>query len=253
LYSLIVFFVVGTTTFATTHLAIAQPSRNAYSLKGPVKTVTEEYDYEMSDKKYKEIREYDVAGNLLHRKKWDYKDQLLYFSTNRYNEAGCLVSRRVENIRNKTTNDYEIVLSVSTHQLAYQRKTDGKVEIMTYDTDKWHISTAIKRKGKKILPYSKSKRDADHKLITYTKYDDNGRLEYTSAYKRDAETHLLSMATSYKKEDRRERNDYEYLAFDTYGNWTQRLKKTIRVIEGEEKQFEKFSVRKFEYFEGQDI
>ncbi|MDF7805824.1 hypothetical protein P4E94_00135 [Pontiellaceae bacterium B12219] len=232
----------------TSHLDIARSSRETASLQGPVMKVEEEYAYELSDRKYREIRAYDEAGNLKYRKKFNYKDELTYFATNTFNEAGCMIRQRVEDIRHGTTNDYDIVLNVPTRQMAYQCRITGDIEIVTYNPDRCNTSTTIKRKRKKPLPYSKYKRDSDNVSLSYTRYDEDGRVKYVSVYRHDDQQRLTRAAISYKQEDRKDLNEYEYLAVDAYGNWTQRLLKIKTIQDGTEKNYDKFSTRTIEYY-----
>lgn len=75
------------------HLEIAVPARVASAFFGPVKKVETEYNYDMSDRKFKEVREYDRAGNLKYRTKGDSKGEITYFATNTFDEAGCFINQ----------------------------------------------------------------------------------------------------------------------------------------------------------------
>ena len=149
---LYLYFLILMTPLATfsaqTHLDIRNCSLISSSLKGPVKRITEEYNYELSDKKYWEIRDYDEQGNLTHRTKWDYKDKITYTVTNSYNEAGSFIRQQVEDLRKKTANDYEIILSPATRQIAYKCRLTGEIEVVSYDEDKYKMGGTVKKKGK---------------------------------------------------------------------------------------------------------
>jgi hypothetical protein len=210
--------------------------------------VEEEYAYDMSDKKYKEIREYDEAGNLKYRKKFNYKDQMTYFATNTFNAAGCMIRQRVENISNNSTNDYDIVINVPTRQMAYQCKITGDIEIETYNPDRFAMATTIKHPGKSPLPYSKYNRNSDNVSLSYTRYDEEGRIHYISIYGHDDQQRVTRVVTSYKREDRKDLDEYEYLAVDEFGNCTPRLLKMKTIKDGTEKSYDKFSTRTIEYY-----
>ena len=93
-----------------THLDIKVPDREAGDFFGPVKKVVTEYNYDMSDRKFKEVRLYDEAGNLKSRTKWDPKDEITYFATNTFDETGCFINQRVEDLGE---NLEEVVLTVT--------------------------------------------------------------------------------------------------------------------------------------------
>ncbi|VGO16109.1 hypothetical protein PDESU_04699 [Pontiella desulfatans] len=230
-----------------THLDIAVPSRVASDYFGPVKSVEEEYAYDMSDRKYKEFREYDRAGNLKYRKKWNSKGEQTYFATNMFNEAGCLVRQRTEDVRHGSTNDYEIVLNAPTRQIAYQCKLSGEVEILTYNSEGYQLTSTIKNKGERTLPLSKFQRAPDNTKQLYTRYDERGRIKYTMAYAWTDNGLMSGTRIAYAQKDRKDSNDYEYLRIDDQGNWTQCLLKLKTVEDGETKDFEKFTTRKIEY------
>lgn len=248
----IAFFLPMIASAAETHLNIRQPSLVVAQLNGPVKKVTEEYNYQMSDRKYKEVRAYDAAGNQTYRRKWNYKDELVYSSTNTFNEAGRMTRQKIEDIKDEKNYDYEIILNPKTRQMAYKCRITGDIEVITYNEAKYNISCTVKKKGKKNLPYSKYQRRPDNLSKVYTKYDDDGRVKYITATKRDSEGRVLQAITTYKREKRKTNNLYEYLAFDEFGNWTQRLLKITDLKDGEEKIYEKFSERTIEYYEGLD-
>jgi hypothetical protein len=232
-----------------THLDISVPSRVENDFFGPVKTVTTEYNYDMSERKYKEIHLYDEAGNLKSRTKWNSKGEITYFATNTFNEAGCLTNQRVENIREQTTNDYDVVLNVPARKMAYRDKITGEVEIFEYNKSKYRTSATIKKKGKKTLPMSLYKRTPDNRKETYTRYNEDGRPKYSIVYKWNDQNLLDRTLVTYKTEDKKNLNVYEYLNIDKHGNWTQCLLQCYDMLNNKEKKFEKFSKRTFEYYE----
>lgn len=231
------------------HLDIRQPSLVAARLQGPVKKITTEYSYQMSDRKYREEAEYDTSGNLLYRKKWDYKDNLTLFVTNSYNEAGCLTRQIVDDVKKKEKFDYDIVLSPETRQLAYKCKLTGEIEVVTYNDDKFRLNATIKRKGKKNVPLSTYARDANNQIKSYTRYDDDGRIDYTTYSKYDDQGRLKKSVIVYKQEKKKTENTYEYLSSDDHKNWTQRLLKIMVTEEDETKNYDKFTSRTIEYYE----
>jgi hypothetical protein len=144
----------------------------------------------------------------------------------------------VEDIREKTTNDYTIVLNVPSRKIAYQCKLTGEVEVISYNEEKYRISATMKKKGKKTLPFSRYERNPDNKKKTYTRYNEDGRMKYVIIYDWKDQQHIA-----------RTFNIYEYLSIDEYGNWTQRLLQSYDMLDGKKKKFEKFSTRKIEYYE----
>jgi hypothetical protein len=231
------------------HLDIRNPSLVAASLNGPIKKISEEYNYATSDRKYREIAAYDKAGNLTYRRKQNHKDEITFFMTNTYNEAGCQVRQIVDDKKNNEKFDYEIILSPETRQVAYKCRLTGEIEIVTYNADKYRMNATVKKKAKKRVPLSKYKRGPDNRTKSYTRYDDNGRVKYITVSERDEEGRLMRAVTTYKREKRNTTNQYEYLEDDELGNWTQRLLKMVVVKDGEEKIYEKFTMRMIEYYD----
>ncbi len=232
-----------------THLDIKEPDCVASGVFGPVKKVVTEYSYDMSDRKYKEIRLYDEAGNLESRTKWDTKGKITYFATNVFDSAGCFINQRMENIREKTTNDYRIVLDFPSRKIAYCDRISGDVEVLKYNEAKYFLSATIKKMGKKTQPQSSYKRGPDNRKLFYTRYNEKGRVKYTRAY--DWNDQHLESRTLYtnKEKDSKSLNVYEYPKIDEHGNWLQCLMQCLDMKENKEKKFEKISRRTIEYFE----
>ena len=231
------------------HLEIKVPDLVASGFFGPIKKVVTEYSYNMSDRKYKEVHLYDEAGNLQSRTKWNLKGEITYFATNTFNEAGCFINQRVEDVREKTTNDYEIVLNVPSRKIAYSDKITGEVEILTYNESKYLMSATLKKKEKKTMPLSSYKRGPENQKRLYTRHNDKGRVKYTTAYEWN-DGQLISR-TLYTNKEKNSKNLilYEYPSIDKYGNWTQCLKQSLDLKKNKEKEYEKISIRTLEYFE----
>ena len=231
-----------------THLGIAIPSRVSSGFFGPVKKVVTEYSYDMSEHKFKEAHLYDEAGNLTSRTKWDSKGETTYFATNTFDEAGCFINQRVEDVRGKTTNDYEIVLNIPARKIAYRCKITGELEILEYNEAGHKISAKIKKKSQKTTPLSSYKRGTDNKKLLYTRYNEKGYVKYTTAYDwNDRQLISRSLETNREK-DRKSLNVYDYLNIDEQGNWIQCLMRCLDMKNNKEKKFEKFSKRTIEYF-----
>jgi hypothetical protein len=232
-----------------THLDIKVPARVASGFFGSVKKVTTEYNYNMSDRKYKEIQLYDEAGNLKSRTKWNSKGDITFFVTNTFDEAGCFINQRVEDIQEKATNDYEIVLNIPTRKIAYRDKITGEVEVLKYNASKYRISATIKKKGKRTLPLSAYKRGSDNQKQFYTRYNEKGRIKYTIAYDWNDLQQKSRILVTDKEKESKSLNVYDYLSTDKHGNWTQCLMQCLDMKKDKEKKFEKFSKRTLEYFE----
>ncbi len=244
-------FVLSLPAFAeeATHLDIAVPSRTASGFFGPVKKVVTEYSYDMSERKFKEVRHYDKFGNLESRTKFDPKGKISYAATNFFNSADCLIRQRVENIREKTINDYEIVLNAPTRKIAYRCKLTGEIEVATYEENKFNSSNTIKKRGGKTLPLSRYQRTPDNKTKLYTSYNEKGRPKYVVAYEWNDQGLKARTLVTYKTEKRKDLNVYEYLSLDEHGNWTQCLHQSFDMLDNKKKKFEKFSTRTIEYYE----
>ncbi len=231
-----------------THLDIAVPDTIDDDLFGPVKTVTNEYGYDMSDRKYKEVKTYDKQGNLVSIYKWDTRGKQIYMATNGFNAAGCMVRERVEDVRDKTTNDYQVVVNLPTRKIAYVDSITGEVEVQEYNEARYRVNTTIKKTGGKTVPLSAYDRDAANIKQRYARYED-GRLDYTVTYEYNDQGLLQRSVVVYKSEKKKNLNEYEYLKIDEHGNWTQRLLQTYDLLKGKEKIFEQFSTRTLEYYE----
>jgi hypothetical protein len=231
-----------------THLDIKVPGRVAGGFFGPVKRVVTEYNYDMSDRTYKEERLYDETGNLNSRTKWDSKGKITYFATNTFDEAGCFINQRTEDIRAKTTNDYTIILNIPTRKIAYRDKISGEIEVIEYNEAKYQISATIKEKGKATLPMSSYKRGPDNAKQLYTRYNDKGRVKYMIAYKWNDQKLISRTVITDKEKDSKDLNVYEYLHIDKHGNWTQCLLQCLDMKKNKERKFEKFSKRTIEYY-----
>ena len=228
-----------------THLDIKVPGRVASGYFGPVKKVVTEYSYDMSDRKYKEIRLYDEAGNLESRTKWDTKGKITYFATNVFDSAGCFINQRVEDVREKTTNDYRIVLDFPSRKISYCDRISGNVEVLKYNEDKYFISATIKEKGKKTQKQSLYKRGPDNQKLFYTRYNERGRVKYTIAY--DWNDQHLEARTLYtnKEKDSKSLNVYEYPKIDEHGNWLQCLMQCLDMKKNKEKKERKKKKKQF--------
>ena len=232
-----------------THLAITVPDRVASGFFGPVKKVIMEYSYNMSDRKYKEIRLYDKAGNLTSKTKWNTKEEITHFVTNTFDEAGCFVNQRVEDLREAITNDYKIVLNFPSRKIAYCDQITGELEVQEHNEAKYFISATIKKKGKSTLPLSSYKRGPDNQKQLYTRYNEKGRVKYTTAFKWNEQQLKSRTLTTNREKNSKSLYIYEYLAIDRHGNWTQCLMQCLDMKKNKEKKFEKISKRTIEYFD----
>lgn len=236
-------------SFAETHHDIKVPSLQAGHYTGPIRSIEREYSYDMSDRKYTELSLYNEAGDLQSRTRTNSKGKFVFSLTNTFNEAGCYINEQVEDYYEKRTNDFEIVLNAPTRKIAYKCRLTGTVEIATYDEHGYRISYTRKKRGKKTLTLTAYKRRDDHRSAQYIKYNDDGRVKYVSVYDWNDKGQLARSLVTYKSEKKKTLYEYEYLAVDPYGNWTQRLLQAYDMLDNKKKKYEKFETRTFEYYD----
>lgn len=231
-----------------THLDIKVPSCVENDLFGPVKKVTTEYSYNMSDRSYKEELQYDDRGNLLSKTKWDRDGDLSFFSTNHYNSAGCRTLYRIENPRKGSTNEYEVIINVPARKIALRDLKSGEVELREYSPAKYHLTTRTVAKNKKRVSSSQFKRRADNKEKQYISRDEHNRVRYSVAIDWNDNKLQSRELIIDREDDSKTLKTFKYQSTDQHGNWTQRLTVAHDAKSSDKKMiYEKFSTRTIEY------
>lgn len=230
------------------HLEIKVPRRVEEDLFGPVKKILTDDCHNMADEHTKVEENYDVAGNLLSQTNWDEEGKISYTLVNTYDENGCYTLMHSEDIEDGETNEWEIIINLSTRQMAKRNTRDGDFSIRTYSPSKYLMHFKKLDKKKKTLRSSRFKRRADNKETEYISYDERGRPKLTIKIKWNDKKLLDKEGIYNHKEKINFLNVYEYLKIDDHGNWLQRVKTTYRV-EGSKKTkvSEHFAKRTIEY------
>jgi len=231
------------------HLDIRWTAREAAQLKGAVKSVKTDVCINVSDKHFKELEVYDKTGNLLIDSNWDSHGKLMNTSTNFYDENGCFYRHLYIDFEDNFTNDWKIILSPKTHQIAMKNDQTGAVAIRTYSSEKRLMSYRRMAKDKKLVSASRYKRNGEGQHLQYIKYDEKNRPLYTYYFKWKENGLIDKERQRYHQEKKERLHTYEYLATDKQGNWTQEL--MVRYdIGGKKKErvFEQTTIRKIKYF-----
>ena len=233
------------------HLDIKVPSRIENDLFGPVKSVTSDVSYNMSDERIREMKTYDEAGNLMAESNWDSEDTLTSIITNLYDESGCFHRQQVIRFREEAgTNNWEVILSPETRQIAMKNERSGEITLRTYSPGKYLVHYRQMDGAKKLIKASRTRRREDNRETDYTRFDKDNRPVFTYYYKWDDRGFIVQERVRYHQEKKDHLRVYDYLKVDEHGNWTQQLM-TRYDVSGEEKTrvYDKLTVRTIEYYE----
>ncbi len=233
------------------HLGIAVPARIAAKLLGSVKSIETDICRDVSDKHTRKRTEYDAAGNCLVILNWDSEGDLTSTTTNFYDKTGGFYHQQYMRFGEKgITNEWKVILSPDTRQIAKKNERTEAIIIRTYSPEKYQIHFKEMDKEKTQRLASHSKRREDHRKTEYTKSDPRNRPIYTCYYKWTDQGFIDKERIRYHQKKKELLHTYEYLATDDHGNWTQQL--MIRYdVGGKEKsqESEKLTVRTIEYFD----
>jgi hypothetical protein len=234
-----------------THLDIKAPARMGAEVVGPVKSVETDLCKNVSDEHTRKRIEYDETGNTLTIVNWDSDDKLADTTTNFYDENGCFYRQQYIGFGKKgLTNDWEVVLNPETRQIAMKNKRTGSIIVRTYSPEKQLMHYRFMDKEKKQKSASRNTWNANNQRTEYVKYDERNRPLYTYWFKWKDNGFIDKERQRYQQEKKERLHDYEYLAVDDHGNWTQQLMVRYDIGGGEkEKVYERTTVRKIEYFE----
>ena len=232
-----------------THLDIRRPAREAALLAGPVKSVETDKCINLSGKHLKELKEYDEIGNLLVDSNWNSDGELISTATNFYDESGCFYRHLYIDLEDETTNDWKVILSPETRQIAMKNDRNGDVAIRTYSPERRLVRYRRVDKKKRQVSATRNKWNEKGERTKYIKYDKKNRPLYTYYFKWKEDGRIDKERQRYHQEKKERLNTYEYLATDDHGNWTQQL--MVRYdISGKKrgKVYEQTTVRTIEYF-----
>lgn len=246
------FLAVGLTpvlSAAPSHLDIAAPDLRDTDLRGPVKSIDIKTSINVSGKFERERTEYDEAGNILSETDWNPDGKMATTLTNTYNEAGTFTAQLYINIEKGFTNDWQVVLSPETHQIAMKKKKAGSATVYTYNEDGFLLNYKYVNKEKELISASCTKRDEQNRRTEYTRIDKEGKPRYTYWFRWKEDGLIDRERQQYQQEKGERLHTYTYLKFDEFSNWTQRL--MVRYdIGGKEKKkiYERLVVRDIDYF-----
>lgn len=235
------------------HLEIMVPDAVNSGLKGPIQWVEEEKSFNVDGEFTKVREEYDRVGNLMVETNWDTDGDLSSTTTNLYDESGTYYSQvYIKHGKRGYTNHWDVVLSPETHQVA-EKKESGAIVLKTYSPEKQLILLRYLKADKKQSYAKQWKWDQQQRLSRFVRLNAENKPEYTYTYRHNEQDEIDKSHVVYH-EDRRERlHEYEYLDFDEYGNWTQRMMVRYDVTgKKKEKVYDRIQVREFGYHETND-
>jgi hypothetical protein len=248
LFSLSLTIVLG----EESHLDIRYPARESSKLLGPVQSITTETNYNMSDEHLKVLTAYDRVGNLVNETEWDVEGELANTATNFYNDAGCYVRLiYTEFGEDGYTSKWEVILSPDTRQIGMKNKSNGDTVVRTYSPERRLLSYRLTDRRKKLKRASKNKWNAEFTHRTqFVSYDENNRPLYTYYFKWK-DNGFVDMKRQRQHQDKKEfLEDYEYLAVDGHGNWSQQIMVRYDITGGgKEKVYERTTTRTIKYYE----
>ena len=232
-----------------THLDIMVPELMDTDLSGPVKNVDTKVSVNVSGKFERERQEYDRIGNLLNETEWDAEGECLNSMTNYYDESGNFERQLYLDFEDEFTNDWEVILSPDTHQIAMKKKS-GSVALYTYSPAGYLIKYRYIGSDKKLRSASITKRDEKNRSKEYTRMDDGKKPLYTYWFKWKEGGVIDRERQRYRQEAGERLHIYDYLKTDAQGNWTQRLMARYDIGgKKKEKVYERLVARTIEYFE----
>jgi hypothetical protein len=231
------------------HLDFMAPDRMDTDLSGLVKSVDTKTSVNVSGEFTRTYQEYDLIGNLVLETEWDPKGECLNSLRNYYNLDGHFEGRLYYDFEDEYTNSWEVILQADTRKMALLEES-GAAAIFTYSPAGYLVSYRFLNEDKEVTGGSRTKRDAHHRSIEYTKLDEKGKPVYTYWHKWKEDGTIDRERQKYRKEEGERLHIYEYIDADPNGNWTQRL--MVRYDMGgkkKEKLFERVVTRSIEYFE----
>lgn len=235
------------------HLEIMVPYAVDNGLKGPIKWVEEERSFNVDGEFTKVREEYDREGNLMLETNWDTDGELSSATTNLYDESGTYYRQvYVKHGKRGYTNSWDVVLNSETRQVA-EKKENGSIVLSTYSPEKRLIFLRYIKTGNKQSYAKRWKRDQEQNLSQYVRLNAENKPEYTYKYRYNAQGEIEKSHVIYHEDKRERLHEYEYLDFDEYGNWTQRMMVRYDVSgKRKEKVYDRIQVREFGYHETND-
>ena len=246
----LVSFVFAISAAAQSHLDIMAPALKDTDLHGPIKSVDEKVSVNVSGDFEREHSEYDRTGNLLSDTEWSADGKLANTLTNFYDDNGNFNRQLYMDIEDEYTNDWQVVLSPDTHQIAMKKKLSKAAAIYTYSDAGYLISYRYLNKERELKSGSITKRDENNRRKEFTRLDGDKKPLYTYWFKWKENGLIDRERQKYRQEDGERLHIYDYLKFDDHGNWTQRLMVRYDVGGKEKKKvYERLVVRDLEYFD----
>ncbi|RKX39449.1 MAG: hypothetical protein DRP64_14245, partial [Verrucomicrobia bacterium] len=201
----------------------------------------------------RERQEYDRTGNLLNETEWDPEGECLNSLTNYYDENNNFERRLYMDYEDGFTNEWEVILSPDTHQIAMKKK-NGAAAVYTYSPAGYRISYRYVGSDKKLRSASSTKRDENNRSKEYTRMDDGKKPLYTYWFKWKEGGVIDRERQRYRQEEGERLHIYDYLKTDSHGNWTQRLMARYDIGgKKREKVYERLVARTIEYFETEEL
>ena len=232
-----------------THLDIKVPDLLDTDLSGWVKSVDTKVSVNVSGKFKRELKKYDRTGNLLNETEWDPEGKCINTLTNYYGEDGNFERQLYMDHEDGFTNDWQVVLSPDTRQIA-KKKKNGAATVCTYSPEGYLLNYRYFGSDKTLRSASSTKRDEKNRSKEYTKMDGGKKPLYTYWFKWRDEGFIDRERQRYRQEKGERLHVYDYLETDGQGNWLQRL--MVRYDIGgkkKEKVYERLVARTIEYFE----
>ncbi|MCK5844067.1 MAG: trypsin-like peptidase domain-containing protein, partial [Victivallales bacterium] len=147
------------------------------------------------------------------------------------------------------TNDWEVILSPDTHQVAMREKKEKSASVYTYSPEGYLVRFRYVDRDKKLLAASNIKRDEKNRRKEYTQMDNKKKPLYTYWFKWKDGGIIDRERQRYRQEKGERLHVYDYLKTDDHGNWTQRLMVRYDIGgEKKEKVYERLVLRTIEYF-----
>ena len=235
---------------AETHIEIRRPARQTAGLLGPVKSVTMETSYSISDGNTRVLTVYDRAGNLVSETEWDQEGELVNTATNYYNQAGCYVSRcYTEFGEDGSTSNWDVILSPETRQIGMKNSSTGFAAVRTYGPQRQLLTYRLTDGDKKLIRASQNKWNAESTQRTqYIRFDEKKRPLYTYYFKWKDNGFIDMERLRYHQDQRDRLHDFEYPAADDQGNWTQQMMVRYDITGRQKKKvYERTTRRTIEY------
>jgi hypothetical protein len=232
------------------HLKIKVSDAESSLLKGPIKWVEEERCRNVSGEFTKIREEYDPAGNLLVEVNWDAEGELTNTMTNYYDEGGTLFRQLyIQHGKKGFTNDWEIVLSPETRQIA-KKRSNGSIVLRSYSPERRLVEESSMKSGKELRYIRKTAWNDFGQFTKLARLNAQKRPDYTYTYRWNGQGEIEKSHVIYHETKNEYLHEYEYLDFDDYGNWTQRLMVRYKLNgKNREKVYGRIQVRSFAYYD----